>query len=46
MKSEPFPKEAFYSDMTKETISDEDYTTYLNDAKNFKIRLGGLVIFL
>ena len=30
--------EAFYSDLTKETISDEEYTTYLNDAKNFKTR--------
>ena len=39
MKSEPFQKEAFYSDLTKETISDEDYNIYLKDAKNFKTRL-------
>ena len=39
MKAEPFPKGAFYSDLTKETISDEDYTNSLKDASNFKTRL-------
>ena len=35
-KSEPFTQESFYSALTKTTISDDDYKTYLEDSKNFK----------
>ena len=38
-KTEPFKKEHFYSDLTKTDISDEDYSTYLQDTKNYTNRL-------
>ena len=38
-KSEPFTQESFYSALTKTSISDDDYKTYLEDTKNFKNRL-------
>ncbi len=38
-KSEPFPKESFYSSLTNSNISDEDYETYLKDCSNFSNRM-------
>lgn len=39
MKHEPFEQKDFYSALTKTSISDEDYKTYLEDSKNYKSRL-------
>lgn len=38
-KTEPFKKEHFYSDLTKTTISDEDYEVYIKDSAAYTNRL-------
>ena len=37
-ETSPFPHEAFYSKLAGKNITDEEYQTYVDDAKNFKNR--------